>query len=96
MATGAKFEVREVFRLEHGPSIVFAGRIVQGTVCAGMTMRIELGPSLYWTPTVKGVEYIDRVSVGDSFVGLVCAEEDAWDARAYADLCPPGTVIELT
>jgi len=95
MAAAAHFEVREVFRLSHGPSIVFAGRIVGGTVRAGMEIALELQPRLTCSCTIRSVEYIDRVSVGETLVGLLCAETELGQTELYSDLCPPGTVVQV-
>jgi hypothetical protein len=95
MAAAAQFEVREIFRLSQGPSIVFAGRIVDGAVRAGMEIALELQPRLSCSCTILSVEYIDRVSVGETLVGLLCAETDPGEAELYSDLCPPGTVVQV-
>jgi len=95
MAASAQFEVREIFRLSHGPSVVFAGRIIDGTVRAGMEISLELQPRLTCSCTIRSVEYIDRVSVGETLVGLLCAEIDPGQAELYSDLCPPGTVVQV-
>src|SRR4051812_19280535 len=95
MAAAAQFEVREIFRLADGPSIVFAGRIIDGTVCTGMEIALELQPRLTCSCTIRSVEYIDRVSVGETLVGLLCAETNPGEAELYSDLCPPGTVVQV-
>ena len=95
MAASAQFAVREILRLSNGPSIVFAGRILDGTVRPGMEITIELQPQLSCTCKITSVEYIDRVSVEDSLVGLVCPELDPTEAAVYSDLCPPGTVVQI-
>jgi hypothetical protein len=61
---GAKFEVRAVLRtrLPRGPSIIFAGRIVEGTIRPGMDVLFELQPALYCSARITAVEFIDRVS----------------------------------
>jgi hypothetical protein len=92
----ARFEVRAMFRLSLGPSIVFAGRILEGTVQSSMWVRLEGRSGSPVMCQVKSVEFIDRPSVGESLVGLVCAESNPEDAGRYADLCPPGTVIDVT
>jgi hypothetical protein len=91
----ARFEVRTVFRLSLGPSIVFAGRILEGTVKSGMWVRLEGRSGSPVTCWVKSVEFIDRPSVGESLVGLVCAESNPDDVDLYTDLCPPGTVVDV-
>jgi hypothetical protein len=96
MANTAQFEVREIFRLSAGPSVVFAGLILDGTVRPGMEIALELQPRLSCSCTIRSVEYIDRVSIGESLVGLLCAETDPGEAALYADLCPPGTVVQVS
>jgi hypothetical protein len=95
MAASARFEVREILRLSGGPSIVFAGRVLYGSVRPGMEITIELQPQLTCTCKIQSVEYIDRGSVEDSLVGLACPELDPTEAAVYSDLCPPGTVVEI-
>jgi hypothetical protein len=95
MAALAQFEVRTVFRLPHGPSLVFAGRIIGGTVRAGMEIALELQSQHTCSCTIKSVEYVDRVSAGENLVGLVCAETDPGEAEFYSGLCPPGTVVQI-
>lgn len=80
MAASAQFEVREILRLSSGPSIVFAGRVLDGTVRPGMDIAIELQPQLTCTCKIKSIEYIDRVSVEGPLVGLVCPELDSTEA----------------
>lgn len=96
MTSEAHFEVREIFRSLHGPSIVFAGRIVDGTVRAGMEIALELQPRLSCSCTIRSVEYIERVSVGEALVGLHCAETRPGEAELYSELCPPGTVVQVS
>jgi hypothetical protein len=93
MAESASFEVCEVFRFSTGPSVVFAGRVLDGEVRTGMEIVIELQPRLTCTCTIGGIEYIDRPSTGESLVGLVCSETGPGEAGFYAELCPPGTVV---
>jgi hypothetical protein len=93
----AKFEVREVLRLRlpRGPSIIFAGRILEGAIHPGMDVQFELQPGLYCSSRITAVEYIDRVSVGESVIGLVCSETDSKEAELYSELCPPGTIVQV-
>ena len=91
----ARFEVREVFRLPSRGEFVLAGRIAEGEIKAGMSALVCLDGKLFWELPVKSIEYIDRVSVGESLIGLVCTEQDAREADTCSDLCPPGTIIEV-
>jgi|ERR1700679_1759768 len=94
-AGNARFEVREVLRLERGPSIIFAGRILEGAIHTGMNVQFELQPGLYCSSRITAVEYIDRVSVEENLIGLVCSETDSKEAELYAELCPPGTIVHV-
>jgi hypothetical protein len=98
MPYDAKFEIREVLRLRlpRRPSIIFAGRVLEGTIQPGMDVQFELQPGLYCSSRITAVEYIDRVSVGESVIGLVCSETDSQAAELYSDLCPPGTIVKVT
>ena len=94
----AKFEVRKVLRmrLPRGPSIVFAGRILEGKIRPGMDVLFELQPSLYCSARITAVEFIDRVSGSvESVIGLVCSETDSKEAELYSELCPPGTIVQV-
>lgn len=77
------------------PSIIFAGRVVQGAVRPGMAVQLELQPGLFCSCQIRSVEFIDRVSVGESVVALVCAEADKSEAELYSGLCPPGTIVQI-
>jgi hypothetical protein len=70
-------------------------RIHGRSVSPGMTIQLEQQTRLFITCTIKSVEHIDRVSVGESVIGLVCAESDLEEASLYLDLCPPRTVIHV-
>ena len=91
----ARFEVREVFRLTSRTQIVLAGVVLGGSVRAGDIASFELQPGLFLSAKVTGVEYLDRVSIGQSLVCLVLPERDSTEADLYADICPPGTVIDV-
>lgn len=92
----ATFEVREVFRLPSLGVFVLAGNVKEGSVKLGMKAMVPLhGEMLAWSLRVKSVEFLDRLSVGETLVALVCAETTTDDAEACAELCPPGTVIQV-
>lgn len=91
-----RFVVREVFTLPRLNKFVFAGDIVEGAVAAGMTARVWLDGSAFCLLRVESVEYVDRTATGDVMVGLVFREEAEQQSEFYADLCPMGTIIELT
>jgi hypothetical protein len=95
MAAAAQFELRKVFRLSHGPFIVFAGHILDGTVHPGMEISLELQPRLSCSCEILSIEYVDYVTAGETLVGLLCAETEPDEAELYADLCPPGTVLKV-
>ncbi len=91
----AKFEVREVFRLPQRGELVIAGKIAEGTVQAGMSALVWLDGGLFWDLPVRSIEYLDRVSVGESLVALVCGEHNEEDAEICSELCPIGSIIEV-
>ena len=74
---------------------MLAGRIVEGEITMGMSALVWLDSQAFWDLPVRAIEYIDRVSVGESLVGLICAEQDEGDALICSELCPTGTIIEL-
>lgn len=90
-----KFEIREVLNLPGRAEFILAGRVLDGEVRAGMLALISIQAELYWSLTIKAIEYIDRISVGESLVGLVCMDDDDQAAEACSEFCPPGTVIEI-
>lgn len=91
----AKFEVHEVFRLPPHGELVIAGKIAEGSVRAGMWALVWLDGGLFWELPVRSIEYLDRVSVGESLVALVCREHDEEDAEICSELCPIGSIIEV-
>lgn len=90
-----KFEIREVINLPRRVEFILAGRVLEGEVRAGMSALISTQAELYWSLTVNAIEYIDRISVGESLVGLVCMDDDDQAAEICSEFCPPGTVIEV-
>ena len=93
----ARFEVREILRLRlpRGPSIIFAGRVLEGTIHPGMDIQFELQSGLYCSSRITAVECIDRVSVGESMTGLVCAQTESKEAEFFSEICPPGTIVQV-
>lgn len=92
----AKFVVREVLWLQTRGELVLTGNIEEGSVVAGMQALVWLDSKAYWALAVTSVEFIDRLAVGESLVGLVCGGVGAEDAKVCAELCTPGDVIEVT
>jgi len=92
----AKFEVHEIFRLPARREIVIAGSVLEGQVSAGMSVQFELQPKLTCSAIIKGVEFIDRVAAHESLVGLVLVEQDEKEALVYSDLCPIGTIVDVS
>ncbi len=92
----AKFEIREVFRLPQRRKFLFAGNSVDGAVAAGMTAHVWLDGHAFCNLQVEAIEYLDRIATRDSLVCLVFPEEAAEESEFYADLCPSGTIIEVT
>ena len=91
----AKFEVREVFRLIQRCELVIAGKVLEGSVNAGMSALVWLDGGAFWDLPVRSVEFVDRIAVGESVVCLVCAELTEGDAEVCSELCPAGSVIEV-
>lgn len=91
----AKFEVREVFRLPQRGELAIAGKIVEGTLQVGMSAFVWLDGELFWDLPVRSIEYLDRVSVGESLVALVCKEHTEDDAEFCSELCPIGSIIDV-
>lgn len=98
MSENSKFEVRAVLRLTllNRPSIVFSGRVLAGSIQPGMSIQFELQPGRMHSCPVASLEFIERVSAGESLVGLVCLETHAGEADRYSELCPPGTIIAVS
>jgi len=92
---GARFEVREVIRFTARRKVVLAGRVLDGIARSGQTIRFKLPDGLGWSARIASVEIVDRIFSGESLIGLLCDEQDPREAALYAELCPPGTVVEL-
>lgn len=92
----AKFEVREVLWLAGRRELVIAGTAVDGTIAAGMRALIWLDSQAFWALPIKSVEAIDRISVGESLVGLVVVGLTEEDAAVCSELCLPGDAIEVS
>lgn len=91
----ARFEVREIFRLTSRAQIVVAGNVLDGTVKSGSVASFELQPGLVLSAKVASVEYLDRVGIGQSLVCPLLPDRDATEAEIYAEICPPGTIINV-
>jgi hypothetical protein len=85
-----------VFRLSARRKVVVAGVILDGVVRSGQIINFKLQDGLSCSTRIESVEYIDRVSTGESLVGLLCDEHDPQEAAVYAELCPAGTVVEVS
>ena len=92
---GARFEVREVLRFTARHKVVLAGRVVDGIARSGQTINFNLPDGLFWSAKIVSVEFVDRM-FSEQLVGLLCDERDPREATLYAELCPPGTVVELS
>ena len=91
-----RFKVRELFRLPSRLEFVVTGVVLEGWAQAGHVIHFEVQDRLFVTAAVSSVEFLDRISVGESLTCLVCKESDPHDTAFYSDLCPPGTIVELT
>ena len=87
----AMLKVREVFPLPNRREVVIAGDILDGTLKAGMSVRVGRAQV-----PVKAVEYVDRPSSGVSLVGLVVAESDSLNAVICSKACPVGSVVQVS
>lgn len=92
----AKFGVREVLWLADRRELVLAGAVTDGSVVAGMQALIWLDSQAFWALPIRSVEAIDRLSVGETLMGLVVHGLNQEDAAACSELCLPGDVIEVS
>ena len=92
---GARFEVREVLRFTARRKVVLAGRVLEGIARAGQTINFKVPDGLSWSARIASVEFVDRL-FSESLIGLLCDERDPREATLYAELCPAGTVVELS
>lgn len=92
---GARFEVREVLRLTARRKVVLAGRVLDGIARSGQTINFKVPDGHSWSARIASVEFVDRL-FSEQLVGLLCDERDPREAALYAELCPPGTVVELS
>ena len=91
----ARFKVASVLRLAGRHDVVFVGEVVEERIEPGMVLCIPLQGELYSCIPILGVEDIRNTANVMVNVGLRCAEQAETDSDVYADLCPPGTVIEV-
>ena len=91
----ATFEVLRVFRLPSREAYVIAGRIIEGTVRAGMFAQVLVDGQLYWSIPIQAIEFVDDISANESKIGLVCQERSAEEFPWAEGLCPPGARIEI-
>ena len=91
-----KFRIASVFRLESRREFVFAGEVTEGIIGTGMVVRVPLQGALYSCIPILGVENIRNTSVSERSVGLRFSEKAEADAAFYSELCPPGTVVEVS
>jgi hypothetical protein len=91
----ARFEVRAIFRFIPRRKIAIAGRVLSGIASAGQTINFKAPDGSLWHARVSAIEFVDRV-FSESLIGLLCDERDPREATLYAELCPPGTVVELS
>ena len=92
---GARFEVREVLRLTARRKVVLAGRVLEGVARSGQTINFRY-QDRHFSAKIASVEFVDRVLPDETLVGLLCDERDPREATLYAQLCPRGTVVELS
>ena len=92
---GARFEVREVLRFTARRKVVLAGRVLDGIARSGQIINFKVPDGLSWSAKIDSVEFVDRI-FSEQLVGLLCDERDPREATLYAELCPPGTVVELS
>jgi hypothetical protein len=91
-----KFRISSIFRLASRREFVFAGEIAEGSIEGGMMLRVPLQGELYSCIPILGVELIRNTVDPKQSVGLRCSEQSDADVEFYSDLCPPGTVVEVS
>jgi hypothetical protein len=94
-SVGARFEVREVLRFTARRKVVLAGRVLDGIARSGQTINFKVPDGHSWSAKIASVEFVDRM-FAEPLIGLLCDEGDPREATLYAELCPPGTVVELS
>ncbi|HSJ23171.1 MAG TPA: hypothetical protein VK929_00705 [Longimicrobiales bacterium] len=72
----AVFRAETAFPLDQRKVIVVQGRIVEGSVRAGMFLHIPFNPAVKMTARIDSVEYIDHQIGGESSIGLCLKYED--------------------
>jgi hypothetical protein len=95
VSVGARFEVRSVFRFTARRKVVLAGRVLDGIARSGQTINFKLPDGLVYSAKIASVEFVER-QFSESLVGLLCNEQDPKEAMLFAELCPPGTIVELS
>ena len=93
---GARFEVREVLRFVARRKVVLAGRVLEGIARSGQTINFKVPDGHSWSAKIASVEFVDRIFPEERLIGLLCDERDPREATLYAELCPRGTIVELS
>jgi hypothetical protein len=92
---GARFEVREVLRFTARRKVALAGRVLDGVARSGQTINFKVPDGLSWSARIASIEFVDR-TFSEPLIALLCDERDPREATLYAELCPPGTIVELS
>ena len=79
-----RFHAKGIFKIDrNGPRVVIYGDVSEGTVRKGMKIAIPLNGATSLMLEIEAVEYLDRRSTREGFVGLVLvpdgADEDNWE-----------------
>jgi hypothetical protein len=90
----ARFEVREVLRFAGRRKVVLAGHVLDGIARSGQIINFKVPDGHSWSAKIASVEVVDRM-FSEPLVGLLCDERDPREATLYAELCPPGTIVDL-
>jgi len=96
VSVGARFEVREVLRFVARRKVVLAGRVLEGIARSGQTINFKVPDGHSWSAKIASVEFVDRIFPEERLIGLLCDERDPREATLYAELCPRGTIVELS
>ena len=88
----AKFRITEIFHLSSNKVWVIAGDIISGTVRSGMSLVPDVRRSSDSILVVKSVEFLDKIRLQVSHVGLTFSDEGTDDLTRIFDI---GEVVSL-
>jgi len=90
----AHFEIEIAFALPRRQAVILGGKILSGTVKAGMQAKVQLSSELNLVACVSAVEFI-LCKGGREIIGLVLDVPDTSTQELWREICNIGDVISI-